>query len=432
LRSWAILLAVAWAFYGQCAPVRSADDDIRYTIAKGDTLIEFGRKYLRRAEDYRLVQRANRIANPHSIPTGTTIRIPRSLLKFRPSVATLTSARGDVSAGPDNRLRNVVSGAELGEGDRLRTSAASSATLSLEDGSRITLPSNSDIRILRLRRYLLSSALDFDFKVDRGAARSKVAPKRNPADSYRIRTPKAVSAVRGTDFDTRYDVSSDRDFAEVVEGALAVGLGHGAPRPLPAGNGLAVNADGGTIEERLLPAPKVENAGKLQSAATVRFPLPAQAPGGTRVSIASDAGFQDIVIDTAVRDRLADIGPLEDGNYFVRFRDISAAGLEGIPSAYAFKRRLNSVSGSASGGDDGWQFKWSGLGKGTIRYHFQLFRGPTDGIPMIDEAGLSETAIRISDLPPGEYRWRIGSAQFVDGEANMSWNDFDSFVVTDN
>lgn len=400
-------------------------------MAKGDTLIEFGHKYLRRAEDYRIVQRNNRIANPHSIPTGTTIRVPRNLLKFQPSVATLASVRGDVSAGPDGRLRTVISGAELTEGDRLRTSAASSATLSLEDGSRVTLPSNSDVRIMRLRRYLLGSALDFDFKVDRGSARSKVAPKRNPADSYRMRTPKAVSAVRGTDFDTRFDAANNRDFAEVVEGALAIGVAGGAAQPLPAGNGLAVNADGATIQERLLPAPAIEGAGKAQTAATVRFALPAQAPGGTRISIAADAGFQDLVIDTAVRDRMADVGPLDDGNYFVRFRDISAAGLEGMPSAYAFKRRLNSVSGSANAGDDGWQFKWTGSGKGTIRYHFQLFRGAIDGIPMIDEAGLSENAIRISDLPPGEYRWRIGSAQYVDGEANMSWSDFESFVVSD-
>ncbi|MBK8161488.1 MAG: hypothetical protein IPK59_22995 [Rhodospirillaceae bacterium] len=42
-----------------------------------------------------------------------------------------------------------------------------------------------------------------------------------------MRTPKAVSAVRGTDFQTRFDDTAKRDFAEVDEGALAIGVKNG-------------------------------------------------------------------------------------------------------------------------------------------------------------------------------------------------------------
>lgn len=409
-----------------------AEDDISYTVAKGDTLIGFGQKYLRRAEEYRTIQRYNQITDPRKIPVGTAIRVPRHLLKFQPSTATLASVRGQVLAGPIDAERAVVSGVQLAEGHRLRTSAGSFATMVLEDGSRISLPSNSDLRILKLRRYVLGAMLDYDFQVDRGSARSKVAPKKHPGDSYRMRTPKAVSAVRGTDFDARFDDASNRDFAEVVEGALAVNVGDGAAAPLAEGNGLAVNADGRSIREALLPRLDVAAAGRRQTGDAVRFTLPSVPPGGTRITIAADAGFQDIVVDTASRSQTADIGAIEDGNYFARFRAISAAGLEGMPSIYAFKRRQNSLSGTASAGTDGWHFKWAGAGKGVIRYHFQLFRSSTDGAAFVDETGLTETRISLSDLPSGDYFWRVGSMQFVDGEANMNWTDFEKFSVSSN
>jgi hypothetical protein len=429
LRNWAFILALALSMTGLPSAAH-AEDDIRYTVVKGDTLIGFGKKYLVQADQYRVIQRSNRLADPHKIPVGTIIRVPRRLLKFQPSTATLTSVRGQVLAGPKGAERDVVSGVELGEGQRLRTSAGSFATMTLEDGSRISLPSNSDLRILRLRRYLLGATLDYDFQVDRGSARSKVVPQKGPNDSYRMRTPKAVSAVRGTDFDARFDDVANRDFAEVVDGALAVNVAGSAAAPLRAGNGLAVNADGKSIREALLPRLEITNAGRPQTADVVRFALPSAPPGGTRVTIATDAGFQDIVVDTATLSQNAEIGMIEDGNYFARFRAISAAGLEGMPSIYAFKRRQNSVSGSSSSSADGWQFKWSGAGKGVIRYHFQLYRGTIEGPAFVDEAGLTEKQISLSDLPLGDYFWRVGSMQYIDGEANMNWTDFEKFAVS--
>ncbi|MGC1469326.1 MAG: FecR domain-containing protein [Sphingorhabdus sp.] len=413
-----------------CAPAR-AEDTISYKVVRGDTLIGLAEKYMLRTGDYRIIQKRNRIADPRMIPVGTTLKLPRALLKYQPSMARLSSVKGQVTMIDGSTAKAASSGQSLAEGQAVKTSGGSFASLLLEDGSRISVPSNTDLKIVRLRRYILESALDYDFQVDRGSARSKVAPLKSANDRYQVRTPRAVSAVRGTDFQTRFDENTNRDFAEVDEGALAVGVKSGETLSVPAGNGLAVNADGSAITEALLPPLNIEGAGKLQNDISVRFALSDQKPA-IRVNIAKDAGFEEQIAEQIVSGETADFGNLDDGNYFFRARAISANGLEGLPATYAFKRRLNSVSGTAGASDEGWVFKWSGQGRGTIRYNFQLFKGNTDGPAFVDETGLTAQQIILSELPDGDYYWRVGSVQFADGETNTNWTPLEKIIVASN
>ncbi len=97
------------------------------------------------------MQQQNRIADPHAIPVGKVIFIARNLLKFRPANAKLISVRGQVMAG--SGIASV--GQALQEGADISTGPSSFATMLLDDGSRISLPSNSNVRIRRLRSYVL-------------------------------------------------------------------------------------------------------------------------------------------------------------------------------------------------------------------------------------------------------------------------------------
>jgi hypothetical protein len=406
-----------------------AGDDIPYHVVKGDTLIALGEKYLLRPSDYRIVQKNNRIGNPNMIPVGKTINFPRHLLKYEAAKARFIAVRGGVSSVQGSTRVDAKTGNELQEGAAVQTAAGAFATLALDDGSRVSLPSNSDVKIVRLRKYYLGSALDYDFRVQKGGTRSKVAPLQSKNDRYQVRTPKAVSAVRGTDFQTRVDETSGNDFAEVDEGALAVDLTNGQSAAVGAGFGLAVTANGEAISEALLPAVTLADAGKLQNNPAVQFALPGDGKS-YRLSVATDAGFIEQIADVLSKSDSADIGALDDGNYFLRVRQLSSTGIEGQPAVYTFKRRLNSVSGNASSTADGWVFRWAGVGKGTIRYHFQLVRGLPENAPFVDEAGLSVQQLSLSDLPPGDYHWRIGSVQFLDGESDTNWTPFEKFTVT--
>jgi hypothetical protein len=418
-------LALASLLVFGAAPSFASDDaPIRYAVRKGDNLITLGERYLRSPQSYKIVQQQNRIADPHAIPVGKVISIPRSLLKFRPASAKLISVRGQVLAGP----AAASVGQTLREGSEISTGPSSFATMLLDDGSRMSLPSNSDVRIRRLRSYVLGGSLDYDFDIAKGGIRSSVLKHKSGDDRYQVRTPKAVSAVRGTDFQSRYDADAGSDFAEVVEGGLAVNAGSGASRALPAGNGLAVKQGGGVITEALLAPPSLREPGKTQADKVIRFT--SENPGGIRYTIAADAGFVEQVADAVVPDGKAEFAELGNGNYFVRARAISNNGIQGMPATFAFKRRLNGVSASAGQGVDGYVFRWIGEGEGTQRFHFQLFRNSTDRIAMVDEAGLTSDRVSISDLPQGDYFWRVGVVQYLDGEVAINWTPLEKLSVS--
>lgn len=418
------ILGLALGLCGTAGVAAQSDDaPVRYVVRKGDTLIGLGNRYFLTPQSYKIVQRQNRIANPYAIPVGKILSIPRSVLKYRPASAEIIAVRGQVTQDKGA----ATTGQKLQEGTAITTGPSSFATMALDDGSRISLPSNSAIRIRRLRTYLLGNILDYDFDVARGGIRSSVVKQKSPDDSYRVRTPKAVSAVRGTDFQSRYDADSQNDFAEVVEGGLSVDTGGEGARALPAGNGLAVKADGGVLTEALLPAPELLAPGKLQSDKIVRFTAALSDP--VRYTIATDSGFIEQVADSIAPDGKAEFTDLPNGNYFIRARAISAAGLQGIPATFTFKRRLNSVSGSAGRENDAFVFRWRAEGDGPQKFHFQLFRNAVTNAAMVDEAGLESMMITLSDLPPGDYFWRVGSTQYADGEASTSWTPIEKITV---
>lgn len=413
----ALLLASGNAVASDNAPVR-------YQVRQGDTLISLGERYLRAPQSYKIVQKQNRIRDPHAIPVGTVLLIPRSALRFRPASARLISVRGQVLTGASP----AAVGQNLSEGAEIATGAASFVTLQLDNGSRISLPSNSNVRIRRLRHYILGDSLDYDFDVARGGLRSSVNKLRSDDDRYQVRTPKAVSAVRGTDFQSRFDPAAGTDFAEVVDGGLSVAAGGGAVRPLPAGNGLAVQASGAVITEALLGPPALQQPGKTQSDPIVRFS--AADAANVRYSIASDAGFVEQVADVITANGTAEFAGIANGNYFIRARAISAAGVQGLPATFAFKRRLNSVTASAGQDDFGFTFRWVGEGSGNQRFHFQLFRNATDQVPLVDEAGLTSDQVTISDLPASDYYWRVGVVQYLDNEVNINWTPLEKLTVS--
>jgi hypothetical protein len=406
----------------------SSDDDapVKYVVRKGDTLISLGERYLAAPASYRIVQRQNRIPNARAIPVGTTLSIPRNLLRYRPASARVVSVRGQVTAAASA----ASVGQMLQEGSAISTGPSSFVTMLLDDGSRLSLPSNSDVRIRRLRIYVLGDSLDYDFDIAKGGARSTVIRHKSGNDRYRVRTPKAVSAVRGTDFQSRFDADSASDFAEVVEGGLSVAAGDTQVRPLPEGNGLAVRADGAVVTEALLPPPALRGPGRLQADSLVLFA--AEVGAATRYTIAADAGFIEQIADVLTTDGRASFTDVPNGNYFIRARSISASGIQGLPATYVFKRRLNGVTASAGESDEGYVFRWLGEGGGAQRFHFQLFRNSTDQVAMVDEAGLSGDRISISDLPQGDYFWRVGAVQYLDGEVATNWTPLEKLSVSGN
>ena len=432
------MLGIAFIAMPVDAQTSAENERVEYVVKRGDTLIDLASQYMRRPSDFRVVQRLNRINDPHKLPIGKKLSIPFSLLKYRASSATLAAFRGNISIVNGGRTINPSKGVNIVEGSSLVTESTGFLTLQLEDGSRVSMPSNSKILIERLRQVMLTNSVDYEFSVTSGRMRSKIVPFNNKAARYRVRTPVAVSAVRGTDFRTRVDAASATAFSETVEGSVDVASGSDISAAnivsVSAGTGAAVKVSGELVKATLLAPPELVEGAKVQSDEGLSFTaISVPSAVGHHIVLSSDAGFVDVVAESNADGNIITFQKLDNGRYFARATAIAADGFEGMPVTYSFKRQLATLSGSADQTEYGYRFKWDGIGEGKRIYRFQLAMNNKDAIPMIDEASLTDNTITVSDLADGNYYWRVGVTQFADGADNdeplQKWTDFEKLTV---
>lgn len=402
--------------------------EVIYHTKITDTLIDLARRYFNRVEDYRIVQQLNHVPVPEHLKPGIDLRIPVALLRGDPVTATVVTFRGDVRMGEDRRA--VTPGAILAEGTRIETGPASFLTLRAADGSIVTIPSQSVLRLERMRRLIFTNTLDQQFVVERGRLETTVAKQVGPGSRYEIRTPIAVSAVRGTVFRVAYDGlggSTASSITEVLGGTVAVGApGARQAMPVPLGMGAAVARDGGVRTETLLPPPALADANRMQAGRTLRFAM-APVPGAVsyHMQIASDAAFQDIRAETRSTGPEGKFDALPDGPWFLRATAISASGFEGLPATQPFERRPHALDATLTWVKPGeYRARWDYAGDPDVHFRFQMLPTGRHRPIALDEDGLHASTLLLDDVPPGPYRWRVGAINGKNGEDMWTpWRD---------
>lgn len=437
LKRTSLLLLLACSLGQLNAPVSAqalsaTKDEIAYRVRPGDSLIALGRKFFVSPESYKQVQRLNSLENPDSLRVGATIVIPISVLRYSRLEARIIAFKGRASVTRDARSEAVSLQTRLSEGAVIETAADGYLTMQLANGSKIAIPSNSQLRIARMRTYLLSGGTDLDFMVERG--RSEITATRLPdsRSRFRMRTPVAVSAVRGTVFRIGYDGAGSPTLTEVVEGHVAVNLNAGAAQTsLATGFGAAGSPDGRLQREALLPPPEFVEPGRVQRGREVAFALRANPIAiGYHVQIARDRGFVDIVTAGRSPTPLVNIGSLPPGRYFARATAIAPSGLEGLPQTLPFERKLEALAAHKLPGDGRrWQLEWDLGGGDRPVFHLQVVSAADPALPIIDEPGLSGNSMTVQGLSAGRYSWRVGELRTIDGKVQQYWTEPESFTV---
>ncbi len=429
----AVFLSISPAFAQSRDPAPSAET-LDYQVQPGDTLIDLATAYLNRPTDYRQVQRRNRVADPRQLAIGRTLAFPVELLRADPDQARVAGFRGDVTLRQGASTAAPIQGQTVSEGAVLTTGANAFMRLALSDGSHVVVPSNSRVRLTRLRRYAINGAVDHAMTVEAGRAESRVTPRRRPG-GFVVRTPVSVSAVRGTDFRVAFNDGADRSTTEVLEGRVEVESGDGLTEAT------AVAAEGVTATATsarpvpLLPAPSLLRPDEVQSGPHPLFAIEALSGADRyRGRLATDAGMIDAFAETdsaSGETRLTYDG-LADGAYFLRLSALSPEGVEGRSTTYSFIRARNGVGGLASSNSmqDGrrfYRFRWEAEGEGEANFRFQLSRedaqGAREGAPLIDQPGLTDQAFTLSDLPPGVYTWRVQGSRHRFGRLLQVWSE---------
>lgn len=416
-----------------------APPTITYAVHKGDTLWQLSRRWFPGTPALTAVQRRNRIANPRRVLTGRTLIIPRSVLSDVQTFARIENHSGEVTVQPAGTAYPARTGASLGEGTVIRTGRNGFIALRLADDSVVTLPSQSAVRIARLRRVLMTGAVEREFIAETGRLRAVVTPMVDPGSTFEVRTPITVSAVRGTQFRVSYDAEAARAATEVEDGKVAFSSTRRDTQPgsvllVTPGSGAISDLNGPGALTPLLAAPRLADPDAAQTADDLHFtaePLPGAA--GYRAQVARDAGLLDLVEEVSGPGPELTLPDLPTGTWFVRVTALDASGLEGMPRTYSFDRLRNKVAGTMGASGKGFErrylFKWNGSADGTPQYRFQLARKGDPAHPLVDEPLGTATQLTVTSLPPGEYAWRVLSLVPHGAKVIPAWSGEQTFEV---
>jgi hypothetical protein len=248
---------------------------------------------------------------------------------------------GNITASsPEGSAVLLGLGAKITEGMQIDTGNNSFLTLSLPDQSRITLPSNSRIKIAKLRTARYTKSPRTEILLMRGRVESKVAPLEQNKGRFEVRTPLAVAGVRGTHF--RVGIGEHGTATEVLSGHVEVSRpGQRSTLTLHAGQGNIIDAKSVGKAVNLLPTPQLADTPARQGQTAAHFLLtPISGAKAYHVQIATDQDAQNILTEIHSGNTRVLLDGLPNGDYFARISAIDKLGLEGPASTHAFTLNL--------------------------------------------------------------------------------------------
>lgn len=340
------LLALLLSAAGNLAV--GATDEFLYTVQQGDSVWAVSARLLRDPRHWDELRLNNQLRGDRLRP-GQVLRIPAPWLRLTTPEARLAALQGEVMLNSGAGWTPARPDTLLPPGTWLRTAATGTATLLLQDGTRMLVRPASELRLMPVE----SAQLDAWMKAQQSIPADR--PPAKPADAiapvriellrgglentvqpqsgqhrFEVRTPSAVTTVRGTEF--RISADGDTSRAEVVHGAVAFGN--------PLGQVELATATGSRTERGAQPAAAVPllPAPDLQAVADPVSPdqlqaltLPAlNGAVAYRTQWLADATPARLLLESVHEaPRPGDPG-LPDGHYRLRVRGIDALGLEGL------------------------------------------------------------------------------------------------------
>jgi len=323
------LLLITWGLVFSTSS-HAEEEYWEYTFRPGDTIWKIAREHTSTVNNWSQIQEINRILEgpDRRILPGTRIKIPVSMLKQQPTPALVIAVSGEVKLIRDNGEQDQVEvGTRLYSGDRLQTEQQQSVRVQFADKSELQVFSQSEVVLDKISHHQDTGMVDTRVRLNRGRVKTWVE-KLKPASKYEIKTPAAITAVRGTQFRMSSD-SSEISRTEVTEGLVAVAAGNEV-KQVKDGFGIVAEI-GKPLPEpvKLLEAPQIISlaAGKSKTI-NLSWKL---LPGAEfyRYQLARDEKFSQLLVDRSTRENRVEVAGLEPGKHYVRLRGIDGFKLEG-------------------------------------------------------------------------------------------------------
>lgn len=401
------------------AAVPVLGQDWVYTTRPGDSLWRISQEHLIGVDYWRRLQEHNGIADSNFIRPGSRIRVPIAWLKQQPAPALLTQMRGSVErvTGDGSPPSAVTVGTTLQAGDRIITGDDSSATIQFADGSRVLLQSNTALSLDTMSAYGSTGMVDTRMRLHGGRIENEVLPAVGSGSRYRIITPPAVAAVRGTSFRVAFDPAAATALGEVLDGALSVSAA-GVSRNVPAGFGVATKTGEPPGEpKQLLPAPDVSALPLVLPGQRIVFEWPAvQDASVYRGQVFALPGAERLIQEAVVTRPRVQWQTLPIGDFLLRLRAIDADGLEGLNADHVFRIQALALPPLPMYPEDGAAIparalvlEWT-VPPGAAAFHLQIARSVDFTDLLVDDPAVKDWRYRpASELMPGNYFWRLAS-----------------------
>lgn len=311
----------------------------------GDTLQSIAIREYGSPAFWRLIAEYNNFDAGSSITTGQQIKLP-VLSKRRFEFAQIAFAKGTVLLKRnDEEDSPLASGDRIGLTDSVVTGKDGFASLAFRTGSIVNVQPQSEVQLVRLRCLETDKSCVLGIRTTRGEVSSNVQRIGDQPTDFRIVTPYATAAVRGTQFDFQADPASL--LVGVTEGNVDV-VTQGTASNLDTGFGsitLAGEAPSDPIE--LIAPPTFKG-------------IPARVAGGDKiswwrtpdseqyiVSISSDPSASEVLTSTRQPDQVFQIADIDPGPYYINVRSVDSNGLKGFGTS----QKLNVVGIDSAGGE---------------------------------------------------------------------------------
>jgi len=261
--------------------------------------------------------------------------------------ASFTHLKGDIQVQKAGSLNweNARKGMKISKGDRIRTRSGSTCLVQFDDGSQLTVKSDSLVHIDELSEDVRTRTKSSAIKLLVSDVEASILRPTAKGSRFIIETPGSVAQVRKARMNIRVDDKNQTEYS-LISGDVSVSAG-GRDVSLAGGEVVRLAGEGKVISRgKLLGVPVLQSPPNLHWSVSGREKLPVtfrwdRVPGAEvyHLMVATDRYFMNMIYDNGnIRRTAATVPAIPAGMYYWRVSSVDPKGRESLFSHFSVFR----------------------------------------------------------------------------------------------
>ena len=260
--------------------------------------------------------------------------------------ASFSHLKGDIQVQKAGSLNweSARKGMKLSKGDRVRTRSSSTCVVQFDDGSRLTVKSDSLVHIDELSEDVRTRTKNSAIKLLVSDVEASILRPTAKGSRFLIETPGSVAQVRKARMNIRVDEKNGTEYS-LISGDVSVNAG-GRNVSLTGGEVVRLAGEGKVVSRRkLLGVPVLRSPPNLHWSVSGREKMPVdfrwiKVPGADvyHLVVATDRYFTNVVHDNGRIGKTAAALNLPAGMYYWKVSSVDRRGRESLFSHFSVFR----------------------------------------------------------------------------------------------